>query len=596
MKKRLVSSTAPAVIGMALVSVLLAMPAAAAPKDASASQESYGNFLVGRYAMAMGDVGTASRSLTSASAGDPAEADLREKAFLVAILNGDIEKAQTITPQGATGISRLMGGLVTATTAVKANKASVAVKAIDGVLKVDGDEKTASLLRPYVRAMNGDWKGAFDESGDAALNASDRGRLLVLLLKAERARLFEMKGRIKDADALYTSLYQPGAASFIFGPDYAGFLERQGRKDEARIVWKTMAESSGDPVSRQSLLRLDTPGARPTPLPDLKSSMAQALLLSATLYSSDRDSEMALASLRLSLYLDPSSDRARIFLGQINQDLKDSGAAEAAWAGVAPGSPYAGEAALRRAWSLRARNENDEALKLVEGVLASSPDDIAFVAEKADILHAQGKEQEALKVLNDRAARAGSEDFTWQAWFIQAVVSDALDDWNAAEAAITKARTLAGDRPEILNFIGYGWISRDLKVKEGMELVRQAMALSPRSGAIVDSLGWGYYKLGDYDQALTYVEQAVQMDPSDPEINEHLGDVYLALGRKTEARYEWQRVLTLDATGKSAVSVRAKLDANAEKPPTAVGISQPPAGAKSETAFNDKADKTKAVQ
>lgn len=596
MKKRLVSSTAPAVIGMALVSVLLAMPAAAAPKDASASQESYGNFLVGRYAMAMGDVGTASRSLTSASAGDPAEADLREKAFLVAILNGDIEKAQTIAPQGATGISRLMGGLVTATTAVKANKASVAVKAIDGVLKFDGDEKTASLLRPYVRAMNGDWKGAFDESGDAALNASDRGRLLVLLLKAERARLFEMKGRIKDADALYTSLYQPGAASFIFGPDYAGFLERQGRKDEARIVWKTMAESSGDPVSRQSLLRLDTPGARPTPLPDLKSSMAQALLLSATLYSSDRDSEMALASLRLSLYLDPSSDRARIFLGQINQDLKDSGAAEAAWAGVAPGSPYAGEAALRRAWSLRARNENDEALKLVEGVLASSPDDIAFVAEKADILHAQGKDQEALKVLNDRAARAGSEDFTWQAWFIQAVVSDALDDWNAAEAAITKARTLAGDRPEILNFIGYGWISRDLKVKEGMELVRQAMALSPRSGAIVDSLGWGYYKLGDYDQALTYVEQAVQMDPSDPEINEHLGDVYLALGRKTEARYEWQRVLTLDATGKSAVSVRAKLDANAEKPPTAVGISQPPAGAKSETAFNDKADKTKAVQ
>ena len=263
---------------------------------------------------------------------------------------------------------------------------------------------------------------------------------------------------------------------------------------------------------------------------------------------------------------------------------------------MGPGSPSAGEAALRRAWSLRARNENDEALKLVEGVLASSPNYIAFVAEKADILHTQGKDQEALKVLNDRAARAGTEDFTWQAWFIQAVVSDSLDNWNAAEAAITKARTLAGDRPEILNFIGYGWISRDLKVKEGMELVRQAMALSPRSGAIVDSLGWGYYKLGDYDQALTYVEQAVQMDPADPEINEHLGDVYLALGRKTEARYEWQRVLTLDATGKSAVSVRAKLDANAEKPPTAVGISQPAAAAKSETAFNDKVDKTKAVQ
>ncbi len=594
MKKRLVRSTAPAVIGMALVSVVLAAPAMAA--DRQVAQESYGNFLVGRYAMAMGDVGTASRSLTSASTGDPAEADLREKAFLVAILNGDIDSAHTISPHGATGVARLMTGLVGATVAAKANKPGVAVKAIDGVLKIEKDEKTASLLRPYVQAMNGDWKAAFDDSGDAALNASDRGRLLVFLIKAERARLYEMKGRIKEADALYASLYQPGAASFVFGPDYAGFLERQGRKDEARIVWKTMAESSGDPVSRQALTRLDTPGAKPVPLPDLKTSMAQALLLSATLYSSDRDNEMALASLRLSLYLDPASDRARIFLGQLNQDLKDPRAAENAWAGVTPGSPYAGEAALRRAWSLRARNENDEALKLVESMLAGAPDDIAFVAEKADILHAQGKDTEALKVLMDRAARAGSDDFTWQAWFIQAVVSDSLDDWNAAEAAITKARAIAGDRPEILNFIGYGWISRDIKVKEGMELVRQAMALSPKSGAIVDSLGWGYYKLGDYEQALTYVEQAVQMDPSDPEINEHLGDVYLALGRKTEARYEWQRVLTLDATEKSTTSVRAKLEAHKEKAPTSVGIAQPASGAKSETAFNDKADKTKSAQ
>lgn len=592
MKKRLVSSTAPAVIGM--VCALLATSAIAAPPEAS--QEAYGNFLVGRYAMAMGDVGTASRSLTSASAGDPAEADLREKAFLVAILNGDIDAAKTITPVNPTGVSRLMTGLVGATTAVKANKPSIAAKALDGVLKVESDEKTAALLRPYVQAMNGDWKAAFDDSGDAALNASDRGRLLVYLIKAERARLYEIRGRIKEADALYASLYQPGAASFVFGPDYAGFLERQGRKDEARIVWKAMADSSGDPVSRQSLSRLDTPGAKPTPVPSLKESMAQALLLSATLYSSDRDHEMALASLRLSLYLDPSSDRARIFLGQINQDLKDSTAAENAWAGVAAGSPYAGEATLRRAWSLRARNENDQALALVDSVLAGSPDDIAFVAEKADILHAKGKDEEALKVLTDRAARAGTDDFTWQAWFIQAVINDSLDRWPDAEAAITKARAIAGDRPEILNFIGYGWINRDLKIKEGMELVRQAMALSPKSGAIVDSLGWGYYKLGDYEQALTYVEQAVQMDPSDAEINEHLGDVYLALGRKTEARYEWQRVLTLDATEKGTASARAKLEAHMDKAPTGVGISQPAGGAKSETAFNDKADKTKASQ
>lgn len=587
MKKRLVGSAACVALVMAV-----AFPAAAAPKavkQAETGPAPYASFLVGRFAMATGDVDTASAALTAASNRDPGQTDLREKAFLVAILAGNIDQAQALSSPEATGVAKLMSGLVEATTAVKANKAATAARAIEGVLKLDSDERTAQLLRPYVMAMSGNWKAAFDDSSDEALNANDRGRLLVYLIKAERARLYEIRGKVAEADALYKSLYQPGAASFVFGPDYAGFLERQGRTEEARTVWKAMTEASGDPIAGQSLVRLDGAGYKPTPLPGLQASMAQALLLSATLYSSDRDSEMSLAALRLSLYLDPASDRARIFLGQINQELKDKDEAEAAWAAVAPGSPYSNEATLRLTWSLRGRGDNAGALALVEQALKRSPDDIAFTAEKADILHAMGQDQTALKVLEDRAASAGTEDFTWQAWFIQAIVYDSLDRWPDAEKAISQAREITGDRAEVLNFLGYGWISRDIKVKEGMDLIRQAISLSPKSGAIVDSLGWGYYKLGDYEQALTHIEQAVQMDPSDAEINEHLGDVYMALGRETEARYEWQRVLTLDPTPKSVASVQAKLDAQQAKM-VSVGVAKP---VKSETAFNDKAGKVK---
>ena len=68
------------------------------------------------------------------------------------------------------------------------------------------------------------------------------------------------------------------------------------------------------------------------------------------------------------------------------------------------------------------------------------------------------------------------------------------------------------------------------------------------------------------------------MEPSDAEVNEHLGDVYKALGRTAEARYEWQRVLTLqNATPKSLASVKAKLDATAQ------------VASAEATAFNDKA-------
>lgn len=589
MNKRIVSLA----VLTAVVGLSTAVAAASSPVTGSRMntvRSPYASFLVGRYAMTMGDVDTAARALGAAATDDPADATLREKAFLVNILNGNIDQAARLVgpADSLSDTGKLMSGLVTATTSIKAGKGAAAAKAINAILAMDTEERSAALLQPYAQAMAGNWKAAFDESGDAAMNATDRGRLLVYLIKAERARLYEIKGRKADAEALYTSLYQPGAASFVFGPDYASFLERQGRKDEARTVWKAIADSGSDPVARLALARLDTLAYAPPALPTLTASAAQALLLSATIYSSDRDSEMSLATLRLSLYLDGSSDKARIFLGQIGQELKDTASAEAAWAGVPATSPYATEARLRRIWSLRGRGDTDQALALVEQALTQTPDEIAFVVEKADILHDQGKETEALQVLSDRAASRGEADFTWQAYFLQAMAYDAIDRWDSAEAAINKGRAIGGDRPEILNFLGYSWIARGLHVKEGMDLARQAMAVSPRSAAIVDTLGWGYYKLGDYDQALTYVEQAVQMDPSDAEINEHLGDVYKALGRDTEARYEWQRVLTLNASDKATASVKAKLDAQETATTTSVGIGKPmTTGKAAATAFND---------
>ena len=548
----------------------------------------YASYLVGRFAMAMGDVPTASQAMMSAANMDPSNGDLREKAFLVGILNGDIDGAAQLMPAGqdVSGMSdtgKLMGGLVGAVSSVRADKPALASKSVDQVLKVDTDQRSASLLKPYIQAMNGQWAAAFNDSGDDALNKSDSGALTVFLLRAERARLYEIQGKAAEADTIYKSLYQPGAAAYVFGPDYAGFLERQGRKDEARAVWKGLADGSNDPMARDGLARLDAAKFVPTPLPSLKVSMAEALLMSATLSSNEHDAEMALANARLSLYLDPSSDRARLFLGQTELELKAPEAAETAWAGVPQNSPYAAEASLHRIWSLRARGENETALGLAEASLTATPDALPFIVEKADILHDLGQDEAALKVVNDRIVAKGEGDMTWQAYFIQAIAYDSVNDWDKAEAAIKKAQAINGQRPEILNFLGYGWIDRGLHVKEGMDLVRQAMQLSPHSGAIVDSLGWGYYKLGQYEQALSFVEQAVQMEPSDAEVNEHLGDVYQAMGRTAEARYEWQRVLTLNATPRELASVKAKLE------PTAVAV-LPKAPEKAETtAFNDAA-------
>lgn len=560
-------------IGLAIGGQVSASEKAAPPRViyADARQElsvypsPYANYLVGRFAMAQGDVSTAAKAMSDATIADPANDDLREKAFLISILGGDIDRAATVA-QGmttTTDTSELMVSLVGAVRAIKADKPSQALKSIDALLKVNPHDRNGLLLRPYILAMNGQWKAALDESGDAAMQGNDRDRLLSYLVKANRARINEIKGNKADAEAIYKSLYQPGAASFIFGPDYAGFLERQGRAGEAKTIWQAIVDQTNDVVAQQALKRLaDNSGSAPA-LPGLTESMAQALFVSSTVSFSEHDTEFALASLHLSLYLDNTSDRERIFLGQVQSELKDAEAADAAWASIKPDSPFYNEATLRRVWAMRGDDKLDPALVLVDQALSREPDNLSLIVEKAGILHAMDKDADALTLMDARIQRAGDKDFGWQALYTQAIVYEGLDRWSDAEVAIKKAQAINGNQPEILNFLGYGWVNRGEQIDQGMDLIRQALKVSPKSGAIIDSLGWGYYKKGQYEQALDFIEQAVQMEPADPEINEHLGDVYKALGRSTEAGYEWQRVLTLKTTERQAETVRKKLDANA---------------------------------
>jgi len=70
------------------------------------------------------------------------------------------------------------------------------------------------------------------------------------------------------------------------------------------------------------------------------------------------------------------------------------------------------------------------------------------------------------------------------------------------------------------------------------------VAASPQSGYIVDSLGWVYFRLGRYDEAVVQMERAVELEAVDPVVNDHLGDVYWAVGRKREAQFQWKRALS----------------------------------------------------
>merc|ERR1711960_75995 len=93
-------------------------------------------------------------------------------------------------------------------------------------------------------------------------------------------------------------------------------------------------------------------------------------------------------------------------------------------------------------------------------------------------------------------------------------------------------------------------------------MIRKAVELRPNDGYIIDSLGWAYYRLGRYEDAVEELERAVLITPIDPTINDHLGDAYWHVGREREARFQWERALKGDPEpdAEQVEKIKAKLE------------------------------------
>jgi tetratricopeptide (TPR) repeat protein len=98
-----------------------------------------------------------------------------------------------------------------------------------------------------------------------------------------------------------------------------------------------------------------------------------------------------------------------------------------------------------------------------------------------------------------------------------------------------------------------------INLDEAEQLVRKALQQKPGDGYITDSLGWVYYKRGQYKKALPLLKQAVGLVPDDPIIREHLGDIYSKLGMIEKARESYRRSIKNGNTDKAKVEEKIRL-------------------------------------
>ena len=131
------------------------------------------------------------------------------------------------------------------------------------------------------------------------------------------------------------------------------------------------------------------------------------------------------------------------------------------------------------------------------------------------------------------------------------------------------------------NYLGFMWVDRNMNLDEAGSMIKKALEIDPENGAYLDSLGWYYFKKGDFGRALTELLHAADLiNPPDPVVYEHIGDTHRSLGNGPQALSYWQKALTLDPQNQSLLSkidqAKAKLTSNPTNSPPPI-LPAPPA-------------------
>ena len=158
----------------------------------------------------------------------------------------------------------------------------------------------------------------------------------------------------------------------------------------------------------------------------------------------------------------------------------------------------------------------------------------------ADILKQQGKLKEGLNYLK-KALEIDPNNPNIN--FYIAVYYDEMGNWDKAREYLEKAIRLKPDFADALNYLGYTLLLRNEDIDKAFHLVKRAFYLDPENGAYADSLGWAYYKKGDYKKALIYIKKAQSLMGDDPVLLYHLGAVLEKLGNKKAALHYYKKAL-----------------------------------------------------
>ncbi|MEO0884296.1 MAG: tetratricopeptide repeat protein, partial [Pseudomonadota bacterium] len=403
--------------------------------------------------------------------------------------------------------------------------------------------------------------GGIEAAENVFSSSESKDVLLTGLQSANFALIKIADGADEEALEILEEIWETGIRLAIATEYQAHLLNSFGRTDEAIDLLHEFSWGVGQNASIDHLRHQLENGYEVTvPRLSIDEGTALAIYIPAAALAARTGNDLASVYFALSLHLDPTLDIARTLWADALDKADRRNDAMAILETVPEESVFYATARGQLAWALRREGLNDEAIAVAKTALASRPDRNLKI-QLGDLFRSVSRHNEAERIFSEIIDDDAQRNFAdWRLLYARGAAREQIGDWSDAEVDLVAALELAPDQPSLLNYLGYSWIDRGEKLEEGFELIQKAVDLRPRAGYIVDSLGWAYYRLGQYDEAVKHLERAVELEPGEAILNDHLGDAYWRVGRHLEATFQWGRALRLDPEGRESELLHAKLE------------------------------------
>jgi tetratricopeptide (TPR) repeat protein len=229
---------------------------------------------------------------------------------------------------------------------------------------------------------------------------------------------------------------------------------------------------------------------------------------------------------------------------------------------VPASSPLKRNAQIQLATDLDAADRSEDAIKILKDVVANDPKDLEAIMALGNIERGRKKFADCAETYSKGIAvlPEGNDKSNSVYYYYRGICEERSKQWPKAEADMKKSLELQPDQPHVLNYLGYSWIDQGVNLDEGMKMIKRAVEQRPDDGYIVDSLGWAYFRIGNYEEAVKNLERAIDLKPEDPTINDHLGDAYWKVGRKLEAKFQWSHARDLKPEPEDLPKILAKIE------------------------------------